>query len=119
MRKVQILVELGCDPDLSSLNASMLKVDGAEIAGAIYLIEMKGDGLHQMFLIAFGCEMIVGFAIVYEIASYLALRQQRIASDSLAFDFEGIQQRNCCLDFVGLFFFGTAFYWQCADFFWV
>ena len=81
-------------------------------------LEQQRNGFLQLGLIAFDREMIMRLAFD-QIVCALALCQQGIGGDSLACNLDRIEHSGKHADFIGLFVFVFAFYWQGTDFFWV
>lgn len=89
------------------------------IGWAGVVIEIQGDVVEEIFLIALGGEVVVGVALLDQIAGQFALGQQGIGGNGFAVDVDRIQQRDDGFDFVGLFFLIATGYGQRANFFWV
>jgi len=119
MREVQIGVELGGHPDLADFEPAMVAIGGRERGRLIKVFKIEGGVFQQMFLVAFDGEVVVGAALFDEIAGQLALREQGIGADGLAADLDGVQQRDCRFNFVGLLLLIAPCYRQRTYFFWV
>ena len=63
--------------------------------------------------------MVMRLSLCDQIVGQLALRQQGIGAHLLAFNIDGLQQRDGHLDLVGAFDFFTIVYGQRPHFFWV
>ncbi len=118
MREIEIAIELGSGPNLSSFDSPMFKVHADEI-GLFALLKIKGEIFEQRGLIAFDGEVVMGLSIFDQIVGELALGQQRIGAYGFAFNVDSLKQWNRHLDLVGLLDFVTIAYRQSADFFWV
>jgi len=70
-------------------------------------------------LVTFDGKVVMRLPLLDQISGERALRQQRVGGDLLAFDRDGIEQRDGHLDLVGAFKLVIAVYRQDTDFFWV
>lgn len=59
MRKVQVFVEFGSDPDFAGFNSSMIRWVNSDIIGFLTILKEHLDIVEERGLIAFGGEMIV------------------------------------------------------------
>lgn len=120
MGEVQVVIELGGDPEVSDFDAAMLgAVQGGVIGFPVELVKIGGGVFKQVFLIGFDGEVVVRAALLNQIVGQFALGEQGIGGDGFVLDIDDLQQRNSGFDFVGLFFLVAALYRQGAHFFWV
>jgi len=82
------------------------------------ILEVEREVFEESGLISFDGEMIVGLA-PDQIGGYPALGKKGIGSDVPAPDVDGVEERDGCLDLVGLFKLFIALCRQGAYFFWV
>jgi hypothetical protein len=120
MREVEIVIQFRGDPDGSFFDSSVFATAGMGIVGCVgRSLETGGEIFEQCWLIPLYREVVVCPPFLHQISSQITLREQGVRSDGSTFNLNGIEHRRRRLDFIGLFFFVTAFYRQCADFFWV
>jgi hypothetical protein len=118
MGKVEILVELGCDPDASDLDAPVVRGCMLNEIRLLSILEVEREVFEESGLISFDGEMVVGLA-PDQIGGYRALGKKGIGSDVLAPDVDGVEQGDGCLDLVCLLELFIALYRQSSHFFWV
>jgi hypothetical protein len=119
LRKVKVVIEFGCGPNLSDFDASMLRGIILNEIGLLPVLEVQRNVFKNCGLVCFDGEMIMSMTLVDQVLSYLALGQQRIGSHILAFNIDGVKKRDGHFDFVGAFDLFAVFYRQSSDFFWV
>src|SRR5438105_5629160 len=119
MRKIEITVQFCGRPDIASFDASVVwrgMLDKMRLA-AIPEIELQG--FQKTGLVPFHREIVVGLALLDQVSSKFALRQQGIPTDILALNIDGLEQRDSRLDLVRAFdfFLSLILYGQGAHFF--
>jgi hypothetical protein len=118
LRKIKVAIEFGCCPNLSDFDSSMVWGIIFNEIRLLPVLEVQCDVSKNSGLVSFDREMIMGMTLVDQVLSYLALGQQSIGSNILAFNIDGIKKRDGSFDFVGTFD-GFIVYGQCPYFFWV
>ena len=83
--------------------------------------EIELQGFQKTGLISFHRKIVVSLALLDQVSSKFALRQQGIPTDILALNIDGLEQRDSRLDLVRAFdfFLSLILYGQGAHFFWV
>jgi len=119
VRKIEVVIEFGCGPDLSGFDSPMVRRIKSNEIGLLTVLKVQLNVLKESELVSFDGEVIMGLTILYQIAGYLALGQQGISRDVLSLNVDSIKQRDGNLDFIGTFDFFSVFYRQGTDFFWV
>jgi len=100
--KIQMLIQIGCDPDFSGREAPMIAVSCFMICLACDVFKIKRDVFKQVFLIALSREVIVCLSDE-QVIGKINLSQESVGRYGFALDVDGMQQRGRRFDFVGLF----------------
>ena len=118
VREAKVVVELGCGPDFSDFDSSMVGRGTLDESRLFAIFEPESDVFEEGALVSFDGEMIMGMTIRDEVIRDLTLGQKSIGRHILALDINGVKQGDGHLDFVRAFDVFGVFYRQGAHFFW-
>lgn len=117
VRKIQIVVELRCRPDLTDFNAAVIRRVIQCKIGFFSVRKVQCDVLEEPRLIVFYSEMVMGVALFDQISADFTLGQQGIGGDIFPLDVDGVQHRDdridfvCALDSIVVYRQGSRFFW--------
>lgn len=103
VRKVEVIIELGSDPDFAGFNAAMLRGVMIDEVWFLSVSEEELDVCKERGLVSFDGEVIVGAALLDEVVGEFALGQESIGCNGFALDIDGIEKWSGHLDFVSPF----------------
>jgi hypothetical protein len=117
VRKVQIVVEFGCDPDFADFDPAVVRGIAMEKIGLLSVFKVQRDVLKKTGLIVFDGEVIMSVTVLDQIVGDRALGQEGIGGNFFSLNSDGIKEGDGSFDFVGAFHLlvrhrqGTYFFW--------
>jgi hypothetical protein len=115
--EVEVGVEFGCGPDLTDLDATVIRRGTVGEIGFFAVLEVQLDVLKDSALVTLYGEEVMGVALFDDVLGEFALGEEGISGDGFVFDIDGVENRSGHLDFVCAFDFIRTFYGQGTDFF--
>lgn len=100
--KVQVVIELGGDPDFAGFDPAMIR-GCHRVIDEIWLLSVptvEFDICKEGGRVCFDGEMIVGFTLLDQVMGEFALGQEGIGRNGFALDIDGIKEGGGHLDFV-------------------
>ena len=117
MREVEVVIEFSGGPNLPYFDSFVVRGIIGDTFGFLTLLEVQGNVVQEGRLILFDGKVVMGFARNH-VACNGALGQEGIGTDVLAFDGDGVKERDGAFNLICPFGFFIA-YPKTAYFFWV
>jgi hypothetical protein len=117
VRKVQIVVEFGCDPDFADFDPAVVRGIAMYKIRILPVFKVQRDVLKKTGLVVFNGEVVMSVTVPDQIVGDRALGQEGIGGNIFALNIDGIKKRDGGFDFVGAFNLlvghgqGTYFFW--------
>jgi hypothetical protein len=117
VRKVQIVVEFGCDPDFADFDPAVVRGIAMHKIRILPVFKVQRDVLKKTGLVVFNGEVVMSVTVPDQIVGDRALGQEGIGGNIFALNIDGIKKRDGGFDFVGAFNLlvgdgqGTYFFW--------
>jgi hypothetical protein len=89
--KVQIAVELGCDPDFADFDPAVIRRVAMDKIGILAVFKIQRDVLKKSGLVVFDAEVVMSFTFPDQIVGDPALGQQGIGGNFFALNIDGIK----------------------------
>ena len=118
VRKVQIVVELGCGPDFADFDPAVIRRVAMDTIGVLTVGKKQCNVFKKPGLVVFDGEVVMSCALPDYILGDGTLSQQGIGGNILALNIDGVKEWDGGFDFVGAFDF-VVVSGQVAYFFWV
>jgi len=91
VRKIQIVIQFGCDPDFTDFNSAVIRRIAKDKIGIFAIFEVYGDVLKNTGLVVFDRKMVMSFTLQDQIVGDISLGQKGIGGNFFTLDIDGIK----------------------------